>query len=135
MKHWRCDTEPLSGPASWDLVPVVLELKICESVGSDCMQQLCMGFSAFFMLFSAKSMESQTDPKSHWHRSTVFPSLTCAFNPHNASLLRLYWCNPELIDLSGKLPTKPTGLLITSHTCGVNYTFKSCANLPGLWMA
>jgi len=58
--------------------------------------------------------------------------LTCAFNPHNASLVRLYGCNPEPIDLSGKLPTDSMGLSITACTCGVNFTFKSCANLPGL---
>lgn len=50
------------------------------------------------------------------------------FNPHNASLVRLYGCNPEPIDLSGKLPTSSTRLLITACTCDANFTPKSCAN-------
>lgn len=123
--QWTCKLSPYScRPRAHGL---------CESAGSDYTQQLCKGLSVSFMLFTA--MGSQRDPESHWHRSTVFPSLTCSFNPHNASLVRLYGRNPEPIDLSGKLPTDSTGLLITAFTCDVNFTFKFCANLPGLWLA
>lgn len=137
MKHWRCDTEPFSvGLKVESLFLQAWSPQACGSdciqQGSDCTQQLCKGFSAPFMLFTAKSMESQRDPESHWHRSIVFPTLTCAFNPPNASLLKLYGCNPDPTDLNGNLPTESTGLLIMAHTCGVNFTFKSCANQPGL---
>lgn len=51
---------------------------LCESLESDCTEQLCMGLSVPFVLFIAVSMGRQRDPESHWQSSAVFSSLTCA---------------------------------------------------------
>lgn len=93
------------------------------------------GLSLPIKLFTAKSMGSQRDPESHWHRSTIFPNLTCVFNPCNTSLVRLYRCNPEPIDLSGKLPTDSSRISVTACTHDIIFSFKSWANLPHLWLA
>ena len=125
MKHWRCDTETLSGLASWVLVPVGLEPTSSMRVWS---LTACNNFAWDFLLSLCSSLLSL------WKAKQI-PNLIGTEVLYFLVKLRLYGCNPELIDLSGKLPTEPTGFLITSHTCGVNYTIKSCANLPGLWVA
>lgn len=62
MKHWRCDTETLSGLASWVLVPVGLEptssmrvwgLTACNNFAWDFLLSLC---SSLLSLWKAKQI-------------------------------------------------------------------------------